>query len=87
MREGSQRVARLPINAIYPWGGGAQGGGGVGRAGPGARPAPSTGGEGADSMGGQAGPSQRESERERGPHTTRYSSELTRGIAANWHEV
>ncbi len=60
-----------------PGGGGkALGRGVVWRAGPVDRPAPSTWGEGAGSMGGQAGPSQRESEREGGPHTTRYSSEL-----------
>ncbi len=48
----------------------------VWHAGPVDRPVPSMWGEGAGSMGGQAGPSQRESERERDPHTTRYSSEL-----------
>ncbi len=41
-------------------------------------PVPSTWGEWAGSMGEQAGPSQRESEREQGPHTTRCSSELER---------
>ncbi len=54
----------------------------VWRAGPVDRPAPSTWGEGAGSMGGQAGTSQRGSERELDPHTTRYSCELG-GIAAN----
>ncbi len=71
MREGSrQRGPCLPSNAIYPWRGGGW------RAGPVDRPVPSTWGEGAGSMGGQAGPSQHESERERGPHSTRCSSEL-----------
>jgi hypothetical protein len=59
-----------------PGGGEALGWGVVWRAGPVDRPVPSAWGEEAGSMGGQAGPSQRESERERGPHTTRYSSEL-----------
>ncbi len=45
--------------------------------------APSAWGEVAGSIVGQADPSQLGSERELCPHTTGYSSELARGIAAN----
>jgi hypothetical protein len=41
------------------------------------------GGEGAGNMAEQDDPFQLESERELCPHTTGYSSELMRGIAAN----
>ncbi len=54
------------------------------RADPYDRPAaPSAWGEVAGSIVGQADPSQLGSERELYPYTTGYSSELTRGIAAN----
>ncbi len=46
--------------------------------------APPARGKGAGGMVVGLAPSQPESEREGGPHTTGYSSELTRGIAVNW---
>jgi hypothetical protein len=65
----------LPGYTIYPWRGGGIEAGVVWCADPDDHPAARVWGGGRQ-HGGQADPSQQESERELGPHTTGYSSEL-----------